>query len=212
MNRRSGEAPRERWWVKGDNRGEVLTVNASIPSPSPSANEVWPPLAQAAWTDTCATLQLWMQVVGKIRLALMPHVNHAWNVTLYPTVRGLTTAPLPHGNRMLQIDFDFLDHRLRVETSDGARESFALEPMTVAMFYRRVMDSLDRAGTPVRIWTTPVELPNPIPFEKDTQHHNYDAVFVERFGHILLQTTRVFTEYRARFLGKVSPIHLILRA
>src|SRR5882672_5379482 len=103
--------------------------------------EVWPALPQAAWSDTCATLQLWMQVVGKIRLDLVPPINHSWHVTLFPTVRGLTTAPMPHGTRMLQIDFDFIDHQLVVETSEGARQTFALEPMTVAEFYRRVMSA-----------------------------------------------------------------------
>lgn len=181
-------------------------MNASIPSAV--AKEVWPPLPQSAWSDTCATLQLWMQVVGKIRLALMPPLNHCWQVTLYPTVRGLTTAPMPHGRRMLQIDFDFLEHRLVVETSEGVRESFALEPMTVAAFYQRLMGALDRAGAPVRIWPMPCEVANPIPFEQDTQHRAYDAAYVERFSRILLQTTRVFTEFRARFRGKVSPIHL----
>ena len=114
--------------------------------------EVWPALPQAEWSDSCATLQLWMQVVGKVRLALTPAVNHTWNVTLYPTVRGLTTSPMPHGGRMLQIDFDFIDHVLLLQTSDGGRATIALGAMTVAAFYGKVMAALDGLGTPVRIW------------------------------------------------------------
>jgi hypothetical protein len=172
------------------------------------AQEVWPALPQSAWSDTASTLQLWMQVVGKIRLALVPPINHCWNVTLYPTIRGLTTAPMPYGSRMLQIDFDFLESQLAVETDDGARLAFALHPMTVASFYQRVMNSLDAAGMPVRIRTTPCEIANPIPFEKDEEHHAYDPEFARRFWQVVLQTTRVFTVFRARFLGKVSPIHM----
>lgn len=170
--------------------------------------EVWPALPQSAWSDTEATLQLWMQVVGKIRLALVPAINHTWNVTLYPTIRGLTTAPMAHGSRMLQIDCDFVEHLLAVETSEGARVSFALEPMTVAAFYRRVMNALDAVETPVRIWPTPVEIPNPIPFLKDEEHRQYDPEYAHRFWRVLLQTTRVLTAFRAQFRGKVSPIHL----
>ena len=175
---------------------------------SASANEVWPALPQSAWSDTCATLQLWMQVVGKVRLALVPPINHSWHVTLYPTVRGLTTAPMPHGQRMLQIDFDFIDHQLVVETSEGARQAFALEAMTVAAFYKKVMSALDAVGTPVRIWPMPMEVANPISFEQDETHRSYDSEFVQRFGRVLLQATRVFTTFRARFRGKVSPIHM----
>ncbi len=109
--------------------------------------EVWPALPQAAWSDTCATLQLWMQMVGKIRLALTPAINHCWNVTLYPTVRGLTTGLMPYGTLMVQIDFDFLDHVLCIETSDGARRSIPLEPMTVAEFYGQLMAALDGLGS-----------------------------------------------------------------
>jgi len=168
----------------------------------------WPPLPQAAWTDTCATLQLWMQIVGKIRLALTPPINHTWNVTLYPTVRGLTTAPMPYGARILQIDFDFIDHLLVVETSDGERRTIPLKPMTVAEFYRQVMHALDSLGCPVRIWPVPCEVAQPIPFEQDETHKAYDPEFAQRFWKVLLQTARVFTVFRARFIGKVSPIHL----
>ncbi|MGA2535746.1 MAG: DUF5996 family protein [Terracidiphilus sp.] len=170
--------------------------------------EAWPPLPQSAWSDTCATLQLWMQVVGKIRLALTPHLNHTWNVTLYPTVRGLTTMPMPHGQRMVQIDFDFIDHFLLVDTGEGDRRTIQLEPMTVAVFYQKLMAALDSLGLPVRIWPVPVEVAAPIPFDQDQVHGAYDPEFAQRFWRVLLQTTRVFTQFRARFRGKVSPIHL----
>ena len=178
-------------------------ANASTVSP-----DVWPALPQAAWSDTCATLQLWMQIIGKIRLTLTPPINHTWNVTLYPTVRGLTTSPMPYGSCMLQIDFDFLDHVLVLETSDGARRSFALQPMTVAAFYSQTMAALNELNTPVRIWPMPVEIANPIPFDTDTTHQSYDPEYAQRFWRVLLQVTRVFTIFRARFIGKVSRVHL----
>jgi Family of unknown function (DUF5996) len=171
-------------------------------------DEVWPALPQAAWSETCATLQLWMQIVGKIRLTLTPSINHTWNVTLYPTVSGLTTSPMAHGHRMLQIDFDFLEHVLLLRTSDGGCRTLPLKPMTVAAFYEQVMAALDDLGTPVRIWHMPVEIANPIPFETDQTHRSYDPEYAQRFWRILLQTTRVFTVFRARFTGKVSQVHL----
>jgi hypothetical protein len=149
-----------------------------------------------------------MQIVGKVRLALTPHVNHTWNVTLYPTVRGLTTLPMSHGSRMVQIDFDFLDHELVVQTSDEGRRVIPLRPMAVAEFYGEVMAALDGLGTPVRIWQMPCEVANPIPFGQDQIHCAYDAEFARRFWQVLLQTTRVFSVFRAGFRGKVSPIHL----
>jgi hypothetical protein len=170
--------------------------------------EVWPELPQSEWSDTCATLQMWMQIVGKVRLALTPHVNHTWNVTLYPTVRGLTTLPMSHGSRMLQIDFDFLDHELVAQTSDGERRAIILRPMSVAEFYGEAMAALDSLGTPVRIWQMPCEVANPIPFAQDRIHCAYDAEFARRFWRVLLQTTRVFSVFRGAFRGKVSPIHL----
>jgi hypothetical protein len=170
--------------------------------------DVWPALPQAAWSDTCATLQLWMQIVGKVRMELVPPINHCWNVTLYPTVRGFTTLPMAHGTRILQIDFDFVDHLVLVETSEGGSKKIPLEAMSVAEFYRRFMSALDSLGTPVRIWPVPCEVAQPIPFEQDLTHQSYDPEFAQRFWRILLQTTRVFTVFRARFIGKVSPIHL----
>jgi hypothetical protein len=175
---------------------------------SSSSNEVWPALPQSAWSDACATLQLWMQIVGKTRLALTPPINHTWNVTLYPTVRGVTTSPMPYGTLMLQVDFDFIDHILIVQTSDGNRQTIPLESMTVAEFYGRYIAVLHAVSCAVRIWPTPVEIADPIPFQQDTTHRSYDREYVGRFWRVLLQTTRVFTVFRSRFRGKVSPIHL----
>jgi hypothetical protein len=173
-----------------------------------ASNGIWPALPQSAWSETCTTLQLWMQIVGKVRLALMPAINHTWNVTLYPNVRGLTTSIMPYGTRTLQIDFDFRNHALQLETSEGSSKTILLQPMTVAVFYEKVMAALDDLGTPVHIWPVPVEVTQPIPFEQDHTHQAYDPEYAQRFWNILLQTTRVFTIFRARFIGKVSPIHL----
>ncbi len=181
---------------------------AGTSSPTTSPLEVWPALPQSAWSETCATLQLWMQMVGKIRLALTPPINHTWNVTLYPTIRGVTTSPMAYGSLLLQIDFDFVDHVLVVETSLFERKTIPLQPMTVAEFYRRLMEALGGLQCPIRIWPTPVEIAEPIPFEQDSIHGSYDPEFAQRFWRILLQTTRVFTVFRARFRGKVSPVHL----
>jgi len=176
--------------------------------PHTRPSEVWPALPYGEWSATCTTLQLWMQIVGKIRLALMPPINHCWGVTLYPTVRGVTTSPMPYGHRALQIDFDFVEHSLVVEISAGGRKTLRLQPMTVAAFYRQVMSALESLGAPVRIWPVPVEIADPIPFEQDDVHKDYDPEYAQRFWRILLQSSRVFTVFRSRFRGKVSPVHL----
>ncbi len=168
---------------------------------------MWPPLPLEEWRDTYATVHMWTQVVGKIRLAQAPQVNHWWQVPLYVTCRGLTTSPIPYGSRTFQIDFDFIDHRLIMYTSDGATESLALQARTVADFYSDVMDRLRSLGLDIHIWTTPVEISNPIPFELDREHKSYDPEFVHRFWRILVQAERIFTAFRARFAGKVSPVH-----
>ncbi len=178
------------------------------PKTQAAPGDVWPDLPYTAWSATCATLQLWMQIVGKIRLALTPAINHTWNVTLYPTIRGLTTSPMSYGDQMLQVDFDFIDHRLVIATSRGVQRSVPLEPMSVASFYRQVLKMLEELGAPVPIWTTPVEVLEPITFEQDEIHRAYDAEYAQRFWRILLQSARVFTLFRARFTGKVSPVHL----
>jgi hypothetical protein len=162
----------------------------------------------ADWEATRDTLQLWTQVVGKIRMANTALVNHWWNVPLYVTARGLSTGLIPHGDRSFQIDFDFVDHRLDIEVTDGAASSLRLQPMSVARFHREVMGRLDELGLSTSIWTTPVEIPGAIPFELDEQHAAYDAEAVHRFWLALVQMDRVFRMFRSRFVGKVSPVHL----
>jgi hypothetical protein len=182
-----------------------------MPSPDRESDidraAAWPELPLQAWRDTYATLHMWTQVIGKIRLAQAPLVNHWWQVPLYVTPRGLTTSPVPYRHRSFQIDFDFISHALHVASSDGERRSIELRPMSVAAFHRQVMDLLRTLGLDVHIWTTPVEIANPIPFEADHQHAAYDADHVNRFWRILLQVDRVFTLFRARYIGKVSPVH-----
>jgi hypothetical protein len=172
-----------------------------------SQDDRWPALPYADWQDSCATLHLWTQIVGKIRLALAPPVNHWWQVPLYLTSRGLTTSPMPYGGRTFQIDFDFIDHILRIATSDGRRESLALVPRSVADFHKEVMGRLRALGLDVRIWPVPVEIADPIPFEQDQIHASYDPVQVNRFWRALAQIDQVFAVFRSRFVGKASPVH-----
>ena len=171
----------------------------------PSA-EIWPKLPFEAWQDTQDTLQLWTQIVGKVRLAKAPMVNHWWQVPLYVTSRGLTTSPIPHeSGRCFQIDFDFIDHRLLIEVSDGRTESLPLAPRPVADFYREVMDRLKALGLEVRIWTMPVEIPDPIPFERDREHVAYDARCAHQFWRALVEVDRVLKQFRSGFLGRRAP-------
>jgi len=174
---------------------------------SPAASEVWLELNYADWKDTCATLHMWTQIVGKIRLTLTPWTNHSWHVTLYVTARGLTTSPIPHGNSTFEIDFDFIDHQLRILKSDGGQRSLELKPRTVAAFYKAVMTALDELSLPVKIDIMPNEIPNPIPFDRDEQHRSYDPEYANRFWRVLVQADRVFKEFRSRFCGKCSPVH-----
>ena len=175
---------------------------------SPPVQSSWPTLPPlGAWQDTLDTLHLWTQVVGKIRLAQTPRINHWWNATLYVTCRGLSTSPMPHGARHFHVDFDFVEHALHVGDDTGARRSFALTPMSVAAFYRRVMYALDELDLAVDIWPVPVETETAVPFAEDTEHASYDAEAVERFWRALAQVDRVFTDFRARFVGKSSPSH-----
>jgi Family of unknown function (DUF5996) len=168
----------------------------------------WPALELHEWIATRDTLQLWLQVVGKVRLTLSPAINHSWQATLYVTSRGLTTSPIPHGHREFQIDLDLIDHQLAISASDGRTGGFALQPQTVASFYRRLMDELARLDLGVRIFARPNELPDVIPFADDQIHKDYDADAVNRFWRILVQTERVMRQFRSRFIGKCSPIHL----
>ncbi len=167
----------------------------------------WPDLPFAAWRDTAMTLQLWTQIVGKVRLALTPWINHSWQVPLYMTGRGLGTSPIPFGNEVLEIEFDFIAHRLVARTSQGLERALALEPRTVADFYHAVLAMLDTLGVTVSIAEMPNELANPIPFSEDTLHKSYDADAAHRFWRALLQSDRVFKLFRSGFLGKVSPVH-----
>jgi hypothetical protein len=167
----------------------------------------WPSLPWGSWSDTCLTLQLCMQIVGKIRRVQCPWVNHSWHVTLYVTPRGLTTSAIPHGERSFEIDFDFIDHRLELRSSDGGRGGFALEPQSVASFYRHLMAEMAKPGLPVRIHMKPNEVAEAIRFDEDETHRAYDRDSVERFWRILVQADRVFKQFRARFVGKCSPVH-----
>ncbi len=167
----------------------------------------WPALPYQDWKDTCATLQLWTQIVGKIRLARTPWLNHSWHVTLYVTARGLTTSPIPYGGAEFQIDFDFIDHALLISTSDGAGRRLPLVPKPVADFHDQLMAALAELGIRVRIHGRPSELPDPIPFRADREHAAYDADAAQRFWRVLLQADRVFKQFRTGFLGKVSPVH-----
>ena len=167
----------------------------------------WPELPTAAWRDTCATLQLWTQIVGKVRLTKAPWLNHSWHVALYVTPRGLTTSPVPDGPRSFQIDFDFIDHFLRVSTSDGAQRQFALSRQSVASFYAATLAALAELGIAVTIDEMPNELPDPIRFSQDTVHASYDPDAVRRFLQILVNCDRVFKQFRTGFLGKASPVH-----
>ena len=171
-----------------------------------SESRGWPDLP-AAWADTYATLHMWAQIVGKVALAQAAPLNHSWAVALQLTARGLITRPLPHGDRTFTIEFDFLDHQLHIIAADGERRSLALEPRTVAAFYRELMAMLDEMTLPVRIWPMPVEIPSPIRFTDDTVHKSYDRRHVTAFWQILVQCERIFTRARGHFLGKASPVH-----
>ncbi len=172
-----------------------------------NAETNWPALPFEDWADTAATLHMWTQIVGKVRVAKAPWVNHSWHVPLYLTTRGMTTSPIPHGQRTFQIDFDFLSHRLVVTTSDGDIRNLPLEPQTTADFYARLMQALSDLSVPVAIHGSPNEVENPIPFAEDQVHAAYDADAAGRFWRVLSQIDRVFHKFRAAFIGKCSPVH-----
>jgi len=167
----------------------------------------WPTLKFSEWKDTCATLHMWTQVVGKIRLRQTPLVNHWWNVPLYVTARGLATSAMPFRERYFEIEFDFIDHELRIECSDGAAKILDLRPQSVADFYAEVMLALRDLGIEIKIWTMPSEVPDPIRFEADTVHASYDAEYANRFWRALVKMDEVLKEFRSRFIGKCSPVH-----
>ena len=170
------------------------------------ASDVWPALPYDEWKETYATLHMWSQVVGKVALAQAPPLNHSWGVSLRVTSRGLTTVPLPHGDRTFTMAFDFIDHHLAIEASDGSRRVVPLEPRTVADFYRLVMATLEEMRLPVAIWPVPVEIPEPIPFAEDTVHRWYEPELANRCWRILVQAERVFSACRSSFIGKCSPV------
>jgi hypothetical protein len=172
-----------------------------------SIGPIWPELPYGAWQGTRDTLQLWTQIVGKIRLAQTPWVNHSWHVPLYLTSRGLTTSPMAHGAHSFEIQFDFLEHVLDIAVSDGARRRLALKPRSVADFYGAVMSALTELGIPVVINENPCEIAGAIAFSKDTSHAAYDPVYAHRFWQVLLQSDRLLKEFRTCFLGKCSPVH-----
>jgi Family of unknown function (DUF5996) len=170
--------------------------------------EPWPELPWTEWKPTLDTLHLWIQIVGKVRMALAAPLNHWWHTTLYVTSRGLTTSPIPVDGRDFQVDFDFIDHRVNVSDTDGRTFTMAIEPRSVATFYTDFMAGLRGLGIDVRIWTMPVEVADPIPFEQDDRHASYDPMQAQLFWRALLQADRVMKEFQARFVGKVSPVHL----
>ncbi len=170
-------------------------------------NEPWPAIPYEPWKDTLATLHMWAQIVGKIRLAQSPWVNHSWHVTLYVSPRGLTTSPIPYEERSFQIDFDFIQHELRISTSDGESRSLPLRPQTTAEFHAAIQEALRGLDLDVHFHGRPNEVPEPIPFAEDRTHAAYDPEAVQRFWRALLQVDRVFKRFRAQFLGKNSPVH-----
>lgn len=169
--------------------------------------ETWPGLPLEAWSETFATLHLWTQIVGKIRLVQSPWINHSWHTTLYVTARGLTTSLIPYGTRTFQIDFDFISHMLVIQTGDVDAGGFLLQAQSVAAFYRRLMAEMDRLELHVKLHAIPSEVADPVPFEQDETHCAYDAEYVTRFWQILMQADRVFKQFRSRFIGKCSPVH-----
>jgi len=170
-------------------------------------NDAWPALPLEQWEDTRATLHMWTQIVGKVRLEQTPLVNHWWNVPLYVSARGLTTTAMPYEDRFFEMEFDFVDHFLVIKCSDGASENIALEPKSVATFYQQTMAALRGLGMEIKIWKMPVEIADPIAFDEDEQHASYDREYAERCWQVLRSSDRVLQEFRSRFIGKSSPVH-----
>lgn len=182
----------------------MIEINRSSTS---SPEDIWLSIPWEAWQDTCNTLHLWMQIVGKIRLELTPKINHCWEVPLYVTARGLTTSPIPYKSSIFQIDFDFLAHEMQIVKDNGETRSVKLRSISVAEFYQETITALDSLGIEVKIWTTPVEIADRTPFEQDTKHNSYDREYAQRAWKVLVQVDRVLKLFRSRFIGKVSPVH-----
>jgi hypothetical protein len=176
-----------------------------VAAPQPPA---WPALRYEDWANTCETLKLWLQIAGKVRMGLCAPLNHWWHVTLYVSGRGLTTGAVPCGDRAVELVFDFIDHRFRISCSDGARREIALEPRTTADFYGEVTEALAALRITTSMWPVPSEVAEPIPFARDETHRAYDANYANRFWRVLVQADRVMGAFRARFIGKASPVHL----
>jgi len=177
------------------------------PNVMPDAMAQWPDLPLAAWSETCDTLQLWTLIVGKVRIARTPLVNHWWNATFFVTARGLVAPAMPCRERSFDVVFDFTKHRLDIEASDGRVERFDLKPMAVADFYAAFMQALRRLGIDTHIRTMPCEIENAVPFDQDRTHAQYDAAYAQKFWLALVQANRVMNEFRSRFIGKASPVH-----
>jgi hypothetical protein len=169
--------------------------------------DLLPAMPLAGWKDTLATLHMWTQIVGKVRLKLCPPVNHFWNVTFYLTARGMTTSAMPFQRGTVEVRFDFIGHKLFIETSEGRVVAIALTRQSVAEFYEKFMAALAELGVAVKIWTTPCEIPDPVPFEQDQAHSAYDPESAHKFWRILVWVDQVLKEFRSGFLGKASPVH-----
>jgi Family of unknown function (DUF5996) len=182
-------------------------MNASGANGAGDDDAIWPSLPLEQWRATRDTLHMWLQMVGKTRLALAPRQNHWWHVALYLTSRGLTTTPIPYGTRTFQVDFDFIDHRLVLEASDGATRQLPLRPRAVADFYRDYLSTLDALGIRVKLWPVPSEAEHSIPFTEDRTHASYEPAHAHRFFRVLLQADRILKRFAGRFLGKSSPVH-----
>lgn len=189
-------AERSGWWI---------LPAMSLPNRSKTSD--WPDLPFEAWSDTAATLHMWTQIVGKVRLVQTPWVNHSWHVPLYVTARGLSTSPIPHGGTTFEIDFDFLDHQLVIQKIDGNRRVLPLEPVSVRDFYFAVVSNLRALDLDVDIYRIPSEVTDAISFDRDIEHHHYDREYANRFWRALVQIDRVFKEFRSHFIGKCSPVH-----
>ena len=180
--------------------------------PNPNAfnkDSAFPPLPLEEWKATKNTLHLYLQIVGKIRLSLFPRQNHWWHVPFYVSTRGLTTRPIPYKNGNFEIEFDFIEHNLKILTSGGTRREFTLEDgLTVAEFYRMIFENLSALGIETKIWAVPYEAPSTTPFAKNTENKSYDKEYVERFRRILISVNDIFEEFRGRFTGKSTPVHL----
>jgi uncharacterized protein DUF5996 len=182
-------------------------MNASKAIDAQDPSKAWPALPLSEWADTYATLHMWSQIVGKARLALSPRVNHWWEVPLYVSARGLTTSPIPYKKGVFEAEFDFLEHKLDIRTSNNETRTLRLAPRSVADFYAEFLEALRSLDIHAKIWAMPVEIPNPIRFDQDRVHASYDPEYAQRFWRILVTVDSIFKEFRSRFVGKASPVH-----